>query len=180
MRTLHAAAVLALGLFLTRCAAAPQPSFLVRPDRVVETRPLPPDPSTEALPTGTDPADYTEPQEPGECLDAQGRPLPTAPRPCPARGGLLLSDARVIRASFYQIRYRELRIGYEADRGVWTAHRELYEGQLRRAEEHIRSLQPSWLERNALSLGLAGGFVLGAVTTIVLVSVLPPILNTVP
>jgi hypothetical protein len=60
---------------------------------------------------------------------------------------------------------------YEADRQVWGAQRSLYEGQLRRADEHIQSLQPNWWQQNALGLGIAGGFLLGTVTVISVLAV---------
>jgi len=162
------AALTLAGLALVGCGAAVQPAYLVRPDRAVETRALPADPSTEALAPGANTDDFVEAQDSGSCLDAQGRPLPDAPRPCPARSGIVVGEGRAARDGLYRVRYRELRLMYEADRQVWAAHRELYEGQLQRADERIRQLQPNWWERNGFALGVGLGIVL---TTIGVVSV---------
>lgn len=154
-------------VLLAGCASAAQPRFLVNVDRQPETRALPPDPSTEPLPTGMQAnADFVEPSEPGACVDAQGRVVADAPRPCPNRAGILVGETRAARDGLYRLRYRELRVIYEADRQVWSAQRAMYEGQIQRADEHIQSLRPNWWQQNALGLGLAGGFLLGTVTVI--------------
>lgn len=154
-------------VLLTGCATAAPPRFLVNTDRQPEMRALPPDPGTETLPTGVQPnADFVEPSEPGACLDAQGRPALDAPRPCPNRAGILVGETRAARDGLFRLRYRELRVLYEADRQVWSSQRSLYEGQLRRADEHIQSLQPNWWQQNALGLGIGGGFLLGTLTVI--------------
>jgi hypothetical protein len=157
---------------LTGCATAAQPRFLVTPDRQPEARTLPPDPATEPLPQGV-PAtsDFVEPSEPGSCLDAQGRPVMDAPRPCPNRAGILVGETRAARDGLFRLRYRELRVLYDADRQVWQAQRALYEGQLQRADEHIQSLRPNWWQQNALGLGIGGGFLLGTVTVISVLAV---------
>lgn len=163
----HTLAPHLFALFVTGCATTQPPAFLIQSDRRPETRPLPPDPSAETLPTGTQTnADWVEPLEAGSCLDAQGRPLADAPRPCPVRSGIAVGEARAARDAMYRIRYRELRLVYESDREVWGVQRSLYEGQLGRADQHIRSLQPSWFQQNALGLGIAGGFMLGAAACI--------------
>ena len=153
-------------VFVAGCAAATPPSYLVQTDRRPEGRTLPPDPSSEPLPSGIPAGDWVEALEPGSCIDTQGRPVPDAPRPCPVRPGIAVSEARATRDALYRTRYRELRLTYESDRDVWTAQRELYEGQLHRADQHMRALQPNWFQQNAFGLGIAGGFLLGAVTVI--------------
>lgn len=158
---------LGLMLSLCGCATAAPPRFLVNPDRQPETRTLPADPATEPLPAGVPAnADFVEPSEPGACLDSQGRPVADAPRPCPNRAGIVVGETRAARDGLFRLRYRELRVTYEADRQVWAAQRSLYEGQLQRADAHIQSLQPNWWQQNALGLGIAGGFLLGTVTVI--------------
>lgn len=164
MRKQGMAVVLVL---VSGCATAQQPSFLVGMDRRPEERALPPDPATETLPSGAQPnQDWVEPSEAASCLDAQGRPVADAPRPCPNRSGIVVGESRAARDGLFRIRYRELRLTFESDRQVWQVQRELYEGQLRRADEHIRSLRPSWFQQNALTFGAGLGFVLGAATAI--------------
>lgn len=153
---------------LTGCATVPTlaPTVAVNAEKRVEMRPLPPDPLTEALPPGTPPEDWVLPLEAGSCFDKAGKPAQDAPKPCPERSGVSLSESRAVRAKLLQIRYPELRRLYEADRMVWVAHRELYEERLKLADDKIRSMQPNWFERHALQLGIVGGFVLGAVMTV--------------
>ncbi len=116
----------------------------------VEDRALPPDPATEPLPEGI-PEDQR-----AEALD-QGDKAPFS--------GLLIGEGKAARALNFKIRYVELRADYIADRKVWAAHRELYETRLVLADKAIRDLQPSWWDRNAASLGVIGGLVLGVALT---------------
>lgn len=114
----------------------------------IETAPLPPTPEEEPLPSNTPRADFVEPVEVGMTA---------------TRSGILVSEARAFRDAQYRIRYRELRLNYEADRQVWVVQRELYETRLTQAEEALRAQQPTWIDRHALELGFFGGFVLGTV-----------------
>ena len=161
-----------LMVWLVGCATAAQPQYLVHTDHQPETRALPADPATEPLPSGA-PAnsDFVEPSEPGSCLDAQGHIAADAPRPCPNRAGIVVGETRAVRDGLFRLRYRELRVLYEADRQVWTAHRTLYEGQLQRADQHIQSLRPTWWQNNALGLGIGCGFLVGAVSVIAVLAV---------
>lgn len=159
-------------VWLAGCATTAQPEFLVHTDRQPEVRALPPDPATESLPAGASAtSDFVEAQEAGSCLDNHGQPAADAPHPCPARPGILEGETRAARDGLFRLRYREIRVLYEADRQVWGAQRSLYEGQLQRADQHIQSLRPSWWQQNVLGLGLAGGFLLGAATVIAVLAV---------
>jgi hypothetical protein len=122
----------------------------------VEERPLPPDPATEPLPAGMVEENKVEGLEQGD------------PAPFP---GILVSEDRATRDGYFRIRYPELRKQYEGDQQVWKAHRELYETRLVLADQAIRDLQPTWWERNAFSLGLFGGSVLGTALTVAIFAV---------
>jgi len=150
------------------CATVPAlaPTVAINVEKRVESRPLPPDPSTEALPPGTPADDWVLPLEAGSCLDKAGKAVSGAVGPCPSLSGISLSESRAARAKLFQIRYPELRRLYEADRMVWSAHRELYEERLQQADQKIRDMQPNWFERHAVQLGVVGGFVLGAALTV--------------
>lgn len=140
--------------------------------RRVELEPLPPDPSTEALPASTPPGDWVRAQEAGECWNAQGTVRPDAGLPCPAQAGILSSEARAARDALYRIRYRELRQRYEADRTVHGAQREVYETRLRLADERIRELQPTWWQQHGPVILFGAGLVLGtAIPTVIYVAV---------
>ena len=117
----------------------------------VEDQTLPPDAQTEPLPEGIPDDQRVEPMEEGQ------------PAPFP---GVLLGEGRSARLSIVDSRYDELRVRYEQDRRVWSAQRELYETRLALADKAIRDLQPSWWQRNALSLGILGGVTLGVLATV--------------
>lgn len=116
----------------------------------VEERVLPPDPETEPLPEGIPDDQRVESMEKGDKAPFDG---------------LLIGEGKAARASNYKTRYIELRTYYTSDRKVWAAHRELYETRLVLADKAIRDLQPSWWDRNAASLGVIGGLVLGVALT---------------
>jgi hypothetical protein len=142
-------AALLLAVMLVGCA----PKFVTTPtvppgEARVEVLPLPPDGRSEPLPEG-----FADDQR-VEAVEEGGK----APF-----SGLLFGEGRAARGDLVLTRYAELRTRYEQDRKVWEAHRELYETRLRLADEAIRDLQPGWWERNALSLGVVGGLVLGVV-----------------
>ncbi len=113
------------------------------------------DPRGEALPEGVPVGEWVEALEAGSC-DHQ-------PMPCPPRGGILVSEARAVRDGLFRVRYDELRVHYMADREVWGAQRELYEGALREADRTVHALRPSWWQQNALGLGFAGGLLVALV-----------------
>lgn len=150
-------------LFSFGCGAsqAPQVRPIVAEDRRPEARALPIDVREEPLPEGTPVTpgeDYVVPVTAGECEGAT--------EPCPAEDGIQVSEARANRDALYRIRYRELRDTYDADRMVWSAHRELYEAQVAADREEIARLQPSWWELHDAEIMTAVGLVVGAALTV--------------
>lgn len=158
----------ALLLALTAGCATAQLPPLVPLTQVPEVRALPIDPAEEALPAGTPEGEWIEPLEAGSCYDTSG--LRGGNQPCPRRSGLLSSEARAVRDGLYRIRYRELRSVVESDRTVWRAQRELYETMRRQDARALQAAQPSWLQRNALAIGLAAGFVVGVGGTVLILT----------
>lgn len=142
------------------------PTVAITPEKRVEMRPLPPDPAKEALPPGTPQTDWVEPLEAAGCLDKAGKAVSGASSPCPARSGLLSSEARASRDALFRLRYPELRQTFEADRAVWAAQRDLYETRLEQADTALKKAEPGWFQEHALQLGVIGGFVLGAGMTV--------------
>lgn len=137
----------------------------------VETVPLPPDPAAEPLPEGYAKGDWVEPLEAGSCLDKKGETVAEASAPCPLRSGIAISEERAYRDALYRTRYKELRTTCEADRQVMGAHRELYEGRLKLADQAIQDLQPGWWDRHKFQIGTVGGIILGAAATIAILAV---------
>lgn len=164
--------LVALSLF---ACAGPRPYAPTVPDSLskrVEQRELPPDPAKEKLPSETPSGDWVMPLERGECLDERGRAVSEATVPCPAKSGVAVSEERAYRDGLFRIRYTELRKTFEADRQVWSAHRELYEERLKLADKAIHDLQPGWWDRNKLEVGLIGGTVIGIVTSVAILYVM--------
>jgi len=158
MRIIALCALLALGC---GAAQAPQVRPIVAEDRRPEARALPTDVREEPLPEGTPVTpgeDYVVPVTAGECAGAT--------ETCPAEDGIQVSEARANRDALYRIRYRELRDTYDADRMVWSAHRELYEAQVAADREEIARLQPSWWEQHDAEIMAAVGVVVGAALTV--------------
>lgn len=128
----------------------------------IEQTPLPIKPASMPIPVEIEKDGYwVMPLEAGSCTPAA--PV-TITKPCPAKSGILESEAHAIKDQQYRISYDELRQLYEADIKVWGAQRELYEATLKQQQETIEKLQPSWYDQNALTIGLVGGFLLGTLT----------------
>lgn len=158
----------ALLLFLacaSACAGAKPLEPTIPESKRVEAEPLPPDPETEKLDSNVPPEDWVEALEPGSCTDATGKPT-TNVKPCPARAGIAMSEAKAARFGLFKIRYKELRTNYVSDRNVWAAQRELYETRLKLADKAIQDLQPGWWDRHKGEFGVIGGFILGTAMTI--------------
>jgi len=171
MRLLHTLAIVALAFSFVACAG-PRVYVPTVPDSVikrVEERELPPDPEKEKIPEEIPKGEWVEPINKGECLDTAGTPDTEATRPCPAKDGIAMSEETAYRSGLIKIRYRELRKTYEADRMVWSAHRELYEERLKLADKAIHDLQPTWWDRNKLQFGVVGGLVLGVATSVAII-----------
>jgi hypothetical protein len=79
--------------------------------------------------------------------------------------GVVVNEARALRDAQFRIAYPGMRERYEADRGVFSAHRLFYETQLAQAEDEVSKLQPSWWDEHKGDLAFVGGFILGAALT---------------
>lgn len=152
------------------CAHAPVIPAQIPAPRAPEARALPPVPEDEARPPETPAGNWVEPLEAGACLDPLGRPVADATRPCPLRNGIAVSEERAWRDGIFRVRYRELRALFEADRAVWAAQREFHEARIRVTDDALRAMVPNWWERNALPLGLMGGFALGVALVVSVVA----------
>jgi hypothetical protein len=168
MRSLACALVCAL---VCACAGyKPYVPTVPEGTKRVESTPLPPDPAKEPLPDGFAKGEWVEPLEAGSCLDKKGETTAEAV-PCPARSGIAVSEERAYRDGLYRVRYKELRTTCEADRQVWGAHRELYEGRLKLADQAIQDLQPKWWDRHKFQIGTIGGIILGVAATVAILAV---------
>ena len=117
------------------------------------------DPSTMPLdPNVTKDGSWVIPIEAGSCTTQ-------VPKPCPEKSGLLFSEEKAVRSQLYEISYKELKKVHDADAKFWLTEQELYEDLLQQTDKEIKALQPTWLMENALSLGISGGFLLGLITT---------------
>ena len=83
--------------------------------------------------------------------------------------GVLLSPDKAARAKKWQDGYNNLRDLYELDRQVWQQHRIVYDERISQANAQIKRLSPSWWDENKSSLLWAGGFIMGAATSIAIV-----------
>ena len=149
----------------TGCAtipSAPPPIVPVTPEARPETRTLPMDPAVAPMPDGIPKGEWTDVVEVGACLTAAGLPTPGAPKPCPMRSGILLSEEKASRDALYRIDYKELRLDLLSDEEVWRAERDLYEKQLVVAEQKLQAAQPSWYDNHKMEIGILLGSALGA------------------
>ena len=152
--------LVAFALF-SACSTVVAPAPLIPPIRQPETEALPPKPKDEPIPDTVPSERWVAPLRAGSCLDKDGNPLPTAPKPCPPKSGVLSSEARAIEDGRYRLRYDELRTITEQDRKIWEIQRQYYELDLAKKDREIHSLIPSWLDRNSLPIGVVGGFTIG-------------------
>jgi len=127
---------------------------MVAESRRPELREMPQSPRDEALPEGI-------PTNPGEAAVDPIEAGEASPR-----SGILISEARAARDALFRVRYTELRRTYEADRQVWTAHRSLYEEQIRRDREALEEAQPDWWERHDGTVVGVVAFLAGAALTV--------------
>jgi len=81
------------------------------------------------------------------------------------KAGVLLSPEKAARAVDWKNGYNNIRSLYELDRKVWREHRTIYEERLKKANEEIRRLSPTWYEHNKIVIG----FVTGVATTVAIV-----------
>ncbi len=143
------------------------PSFILPRDRVEELK-LPHDPASMPLAEGIPTEEWILPLESGECIAVDG--TTSAVTPCPELSGILFSEASAMKFGMYKLSYRELRVLYENDRNVWKAHRSGYEDVIRQQQKAIIDLQPTFLQKNALTIGFISGVLLTSTTTALILS----------
>jgi len=144
-RTLAIATTLTMG-----CASAmPIVQYAGIPEEQhVESRALPSAPDSD--PIATD-ADWVIALPKGECT---------------GQDGILLSPEKAVRAKQWQDQYRNLRNLYDLDRAVWKSHRTVYEERLKKANERVKDLTPSWWDANEGNIAMGAGFVVGVLATV--------------
>ena len=130
----------------------------------VEAQPLPEDPGSTKI--AAKDGDWVVPISEGDCSDDKGKLTADAPKPCPNRGGLLVSEEKITRLKLYEIGYKQLRVNYGADRVVWSAQRDLYEARLKDAGEALQRAQPDWFQLHKGELGTLFGLVVGVAATV--------------
>lgn len=140
-------------LFSIGCGAATP--FLQYPamseKQQVENKTLPARPDAVAVAPDDD---WVKPMKAGDVVD---------------KPGVLLSPGKAARAKEWQLGYNALRDLYDIDRQVWVQHRIVYEERTTQANATIRRLSPSWWDENKSSILWAGGFIMGAATSIAIV-----------
>jgi hypothetical protein len=117
----------------------------------VENKALPERPDAVAIaPDG----DWVKPMKVGDVVD---------------KPGVLLSPDKAARAKKWQDGYVNLRLLYETDRQIWQQHRIVYEERTAQANAEIKRLSPSWWDENKGNILWAGGFIMGAASSIAIV-----------
>lgn len=90
-------------------------------------------------------------------------------------GGILMSEAKALRAADYKIAYTELRGLYSIDLQVWAAKEKVYEDNLKRADKQIekldKQLNSKW-NRYKFAVGMGIGFGLAVVLAILTVIII--------
>lgn len=101
--------------------------------------------------------------------------------PGDVRSGVLLSDARAVRAARLRVAYDELRALYGIDLRTWDRERGVYERHLQLADEEIATwrqrAQRSWWEENgdefSLFLGIGLGIALSVAVGAIIAELAP-------
>jgi hypothetical protein len=83
--------------------------------------------------------------------------------------GICLSEPLALEYRGFRVSYINLRENYEADRTVWSAHRELYETKLQLAHEMIEDYTPNWWDKHDSKVLGFTGFLLGVAATVFVV-----------
>lgn len=151
---------LLLVVCMSGCATLQPVPLTVPEEKWVENNALPEDPKEAkvAAPDG----EWAAPENEGDCTDKNGKPVSDAPKPCPAKGGVLISEGLAARFKLYQQDSKALRALYLADKLVWMAQRQLYETKLRMAGEAAQQNRPNWFQQHAAELGILFGLIIGA------------------
>jgi len=165
-----------LVVLLSGCATLQPVPLTVPQSKWVESEPLPADPATEKI--SAKDGDWVVPMDEEECIQKDGKIASDAGKPCPGRGGLLVSEEKITRFKLYEMDSKALRLNYSADRRVWAAQRELYEARLKDAGEALQKAQPDWFERHGFQLGVMAGAVIGVAMAIGVVYGVVPAFKT--
>lgn len=92
------------------------------------------------------------------CWQKQGISLTLMP------GGILMSEAKAMRAANYKLAFDEVKTLYSIDLKAWPAKLDVYKMQLVASEKMIEKLQKeakrTWLEKNGFTLGLIVGMII--------------------
>jgi hypothetical protein len=147
---------------------------------------LPPDPGATPIPedqawaygtTGTEDLEGDEPFE-GDVVCVKvglGAPKLQVSGLVLLPGGILMSEAKALRAADYKIAYTELRGLYSIDLQVWDAKEKVYEDNLKRADKQIekldKQLNSKW-NRYKFAVGMGIGFGLAVVLAILTVVII--------
>lgn len=169
-------AIFTLVALLSGCATIAPIPLTIPESKWVEAQPLPTDPAAEKIEAKD--GDWVVPLDEEECIGKDGKIPASAPKPCPGRGGLLVSEEKITRLKLYQLGYVHLRISYDADRGTWSAQRALYEARLKDAGEAIQKLQPDWFQLHSTEIGMILGIVVGVATAVGVVYGIVPAFKT--
>jgi len=140
-------------LFVVGCgASAPVIQYPTMSEKQqVENKALPDRPDAVAIAPDDD---WVKPMKTGDVVD---------------KPGVLLSPGKAARAKEWQLGYNALRDLYDIDRQVWQQHRIVYEERTAQANAQIRRLSPSWWDENKSQILWAGGFLMGAASSIAIV-----------
>jgi hypothetical protein len=147
---------------------------------------LPPDPGATPVPedqawaygtTGTEDLDGGEPYE-GDVVCVKvglGAPKLQVTGFVILPGGILMSEAKALRAADYKIAYTELRGLYSIDLQVWAEKDRIYKDNLERADKQIekldKQLNSKWT-RYKFAVGMGLGFGLAVVLAILTVVII--------
>ena len=164
-----------LVVLLSGCATIRPVPLTVPEAKWVETQPLPTDPATEKI--AAKDGEWVVPMDEEQCIQKDGKIASDAGKPCPGRGGLLVSEEKITRLKLYEIGYKQLRANYAVDRVVWSAQRDLYEARLKDAGEALQRSHPDWFQLHAGELGTLLGLVVGVAATVGVVYGVAPAFN---
>jgi len=147
---------------------------------------LPPDPGATPIPedqawaygtTGTEDLEGDEPYESDVvCVKVGlGAPKLQVSGLVLLPGGILMSEAKALRAADYKIAYTELRGLYSIDLQVWAEKERIYRDNLERADKQIikldKQLNSKW-NRYKFAVGMGIGFGLAVVLAILTVIII--------
>lgn len=158
------AIALLLVVCVSGCATIQPVPLTVPEEKWVENNPLPSDPVIAKV-TAPD-GEWATPVNEGDCTDKTGKTSSDAPKPCPAKGGVQISEGLATRFKLYETDSKTLRSLYLADKLVWMAQRQLYEARLRAAGEEAQRSRPNWFAEHSTELGILLGLIIGVAAAV--------------